>query len=104
MKIQNAGKILEKLIHIAWKRGIKISFVPFKNYNGRVVAVRDEVRICIREEMSLEEYVFVLAHELSHYYLHFDMNIMALPAKQQEIYEKQADRAAQMLLDALMEI
>lgn len=102
MKIQNAGKILEKLIHIAWKRGIKISFVPFKNYNGRVVAVRDEVRIGLRAEMSLEEYVSVLAHELSHYYLHFDLDILALPVGQQEIYERQADRAAQMLLDALV--
>ena len=52
--------------------------------------------------MSLEEYVSVLAHELSHYYLHFDLDILALPVGQQEIYEQQADRAAQMLLDALV--
>lgn len=101
MKMQNTGKLLEKLIHIAWKHGIKISFVPFKANNGRIKVVREEVRIGLRAEMSLDEYVSVLAHELSHYYLHFDMDILALPAEQQEVYEQQADRAAQMLLDAL---
>lgn len=101
MKMQNAGGMLEKLIHIAWKNGIKVAFVPFKANDGRIKAVRDEVRIGLRAEMSLDEYVSVLAHELAHYYIHFGMDILALPAEKQEIYEEQADKAAQMLLDAL---
>lgn len=101
MKVQNAGRILEKMIHIAWQHRIRVVFVPFKTCNGRIKVKQHKAKLGIRAEMSLDEYVSVMAHELAHYYLHFDMDILALPTEQQEIYEKQVDRAARMLLDAL---
>ncbi len=91
---------METLMHLAENEGISVRFVPFKAYNGRLKQVKEEVRIGIRIGMNFDEYVYVLAHELAHYFLHYDKGDTINSEKHAE-YEEQADRAAKMLLTAL---
>lgn len=55
-------------------------------------------RIAIKSEVCEEKKVYTLAHELAHYYLHFDKGNI-LEGCDHSNYEDQADRAASMLLD-----
>lgn len=99
-KVEYTPKEMETLMHIAEEQGISVRFVPFKAYNGRLKAVKEEVRIGVRMGMNFDEYVYTLAHELAHYFLHYDKGNTIDSDKHAE-YEEQADRAAQMLLVAL---
>lgn len=99
-KVEYTPKEMETLMHIAEEQGISVRFVPFKAYNGRLKAVKEEVRIGVRMGMNFDEYVYTLAHELAHYFLHYDKGDTINSEKHAE-YEEQADRAAQMLLLAL---
>ena len=99
-KVEYTPKEMETLMHIAEEQGISVRFVPFKAYNGRLKAVKEEVRIGVRMGMNFDEYVYTLAHELAHYFLHYDKGDTINSEKHAE-YEEQADRAAQMLLTAL---
>lgn len=63
---------MEKLIHLAKENKISVKFVPFMDNNSRLKYAETEVRIGIRMGMSFNEYVYTLAHELAHYFLHFD--------------------------------
>lgn len=91
---------MEALMHLAEANNIRVSFVPFKAYDGRIGYRRDELRIGIRMGMSFDEYVYTLAHELAHYFLHYDKGDIVEGEKHAE-YEEQADRGAKMLLAAL---
>jgi len=99
-KVEYSPKEMESLMHIAESEGIKVRFVPFQAYNGRLKQVKEEVRIGIRMDMNLDEYIYTLAHELAHYFLHYDKGDTIRSEKHAE-YEEQADRAAKMLLTAL---
>lgn len=96
--LMDNGKIFEKLIHLAAKNGIKVLFAPLPGYYARISGER----IAISQEKldTIEDYNYNLAHELSHYFLHYDKGNIRDCDKTAE-YEEQADRAARMLLEAL---
>lgn len=90
---------MEKLMHLAEKNNIRVRFTPFETKGG-IEYRSEELRIGIRAEMGFDEYVDNLAHELAHYFLHYDKGDTITSEKHAE-YEEQADRAAKMLLAAL---
>lgn len=92
----NEGKIFERLLKIAKDEGMRVSFVPFQASFGRVKG--DRIGIYIG--MNLHDINLTLAHELAHHFLHCDKGDLINDSRNQD-YEKQADRAAQMLLFAL---
>lgn len=98
--VEYTAEEMEKLMHLAEKNNITVRFVPLPISKGRLKCVRGEVRIGIRMGMSFDEYVYTLAHELAHYYLHYDKGDTIASDRHKE-YEEQADRAAKMLLAAL---
>ncbi len=98
--VEYTGEEMEKLMHLAEENNITVSFVPFRANQGRLSYKRDEGRIGIRIGMSFDEYVYNIAHELAHYFLHYDKGDITNCEKTDE-YEEQADRGARMLLAAL---
>ncbi|MBQ8814111.1 MAG: ImmA/IrrE family metallo-endopeptidase [Lachnospiraceae bacterium] len=99
-QVEYTPEEMERLMYIAEQQGIKVRFKSFEAFDGRMAVVKDEVRIGIRAGMSFDEYVYTLAHELAHWFLHFDKGDTITSDNHQE-YEEQADRAAKMLLLAL---
>jgi len=99
-KMEYTPKEMEKLMHLAEEQGISVRFVSFRAYDGRLKNVANEVRIGIRMGLDFDGYVYNLAHELAHYFLHYDKGDTISSEKHDE-YEEQADRAAKMLLAAL---
>jgi len=99
-QVEYTPKEMERLMYIAKQQGIKVRFQPLKASDGRMAVVKDEVRIGIKAGMEFDEYVYTLAHELSHWFLHYDKGDTISSEKHRE-YEEQADRAAKMLLLAL---
>lgn len=95
-------KQLIRLIHIASQNSISVVFMRFKSRSkGLFCSYEDgDKRIGIRVDMSVEEYVYTLAHELAHYFLHYDKGDIIVREEHEE-YEEQADRAANMLLCVL---
>ena len=100
VEIEHTPKEMESLMHLAEENNISVRFVPFKASDGRLAYIRGEVRIGIRIGMTFDEYVYNLAHEIAHYFLHYDKGDTIRSEKHAE-YEEQADRAAKMLLAAL---
>lgn len=93
----NNGEIFQKLMHIAAKKEITVKFAPLQYYDG----ILKGNRIAIRQELStIEDFNYNLAHELAHYFLHYDKGDTVNSDKHKE-YEEEADRAANMLLIAL---
>ncbi len=90
---------MEELMHLAEKNNIRVRFTPFETKSG-IEYHSEELRIGIRAGMGFDEYVYNLAHELAHYFLHYDKGNTITSEKHAE-YEEQADRGARMLLDAL---
>lgn len=50
--------------------------------------------------MDFDNYIYNLAHELAHLYLHYDKGD-TIKSDHHDEYEEQADRAARMLIDVL---
>ncbi len=98
--VRYTAEEMERLIHLAEENNIIVGFAPLPVSKGRLKCVRGEVRIGIRMGMSFDEYVYTLAHELAHYYLHYDKGD-TIASDRHEEYEEQAGRAAKMLLAAL---
>lgn len=95
------GEEMEKLIHLAEKNNIKVRFSPFKTDKDEIKYRKDaSLVIGIRAGMVYDQYVFNLAHELAHWFMHFDKGNTITSDRHAE-YEEQADRAANMLLAAL---
>lgn len=95
-----------KLIHLAEKNNIRVSFAPLPISRGRYKALApDDGRIAVRQNLpTIEEYNYEIAHEMAHAYLHFDKGCILegmIDDKLHKQYEEQANRAAKMLLDAL---
>lgn len=91
------GKIFCDLIHMAVSKGITVKFAPLGVSYARIKGDR----IALSQSLgTIDDFNYNLAHELAHAYLHYDKgDIMA--SDDQEEYEKQADRGAQMLIEAL---
>lgn len=97
--MRDKGEVFCRLVHLAGKNGISVSFFPFQFYDGRIKGDK----IGIRQDLNtIDEYNYNLAHELAHVYLHFDKgNLVNIDASERAPYEEQADRAAKMILDVL---
>lgn len=95
------GKVFESLVHLAASKGIMVKFAPLKasyaRIEGNKIALSDKLE-------TIEDFNYNLAHELAHYFLHYDKGDI-MPGKVNEElleqYEEQADRAAKMLVAAL---
>ena len=98
--VEYTAEEMEKLMHLAEENNVVVSFVPFCANDGMLSYKRAEGRIGIRIGMSFDEYVYNIAHELAHYFLHYYKGDIITSEKNDE-YEKQADRGARMLLAAL---
>jgi len=95
--MRDKGEIFAELIHIAEKNNVKVQFFPeFQECRGRLHGDR----IGIRSAMGINDINYSLAHELAHFYLHWDKGD-TISSEMHSDYEEQADRAAKMLLDAL---
>ena len=93
----NSGEIFEKLMHIAAKKDIAVKFALLQYHDGMIKGNR----IAIRQDLpTIEDFNYNLAHELAHYFLHYDKGDTVNSDKYEE-YEEEADRAANMLLMAL---
>ena len=57
-------------------------------------------KVDLKSSLNIDELNYTLAHELAHFYLHFDKGDTINNDKNVE-YEEQADRTAKLLLDAL---
>lgn len=93
----DAGKIFESLVKLAVQNGITVRFAPLKVSYARIAGDR----IALNQGLdTIEDYNYNLAHELSHYFLHYDKGDITEGADV-AAYEEQADRGAKMLLAAL---
>lgn len=93
----DTGKTFGQLLHLASRLGYSVMFVPFRTYDGLV----KKDRIGIRQDLSLEEINYNLAHELAHVFLHYDkgeIKSTMMSDSEYRKYEEQADRAARLLL------
>lgn len=98
--MQHTTKQMEQLLHLAQENNITIQFLPLKANYGMLTKKDGNIKIGIKIDMSFDEYVYNIAHEISHYFLHFDKGDITKSSKHEE-YEEQADRGAKMLLAAL---
>lgn len=100
-------EIFTKLIHRIKDMHGTVMFIPMESSaEGLLIAKCDtdgnpvELNIGIRSELDFDKYIYNLAHELAHYYLHFD-KVNTIKNENRADFEEQADRAAKMLLDVL---
>lgn len=94
--MKDTGKIFEKLVHLAVSNGVTVRFAPLQASHARL----KNNRIALSESLgTIDEINYSLAHELAHYYLHYDKGDI-LSNINHKSYEEQADRAAKMLLEA----
>ncbi len=96
----DTGKVFEALVHLAKQHNVIVDFCPVESNKGMLYGEGERVIIGIKMDMNLHEYVYSLAHELAHYFLHYDKGDTIASDRHIE-YEEQADRAAKMLLDTL---
>lgn len=90
----DSRKVFERLVHLANQKNISILFADLQAYDGRIKGNRLAVRSSLP---GINEFNFILAHELAHAYLHYDKGDIT----ETKDYEEEADRAAMLLLDAL---
>lgn len=96
-------RIFVKLVHLVENLRGEVRFTTFESKSeGMMVADHDwnNLRIAIRSEMGFDKYVYNIAYELAHYFLHFDKEDTITGVGHKE-YAEQADRGAKMLLVAL---
>lgn len=95
--MKDTGKIFEKLVHLAVSKGIIVRFAPMKSSYARIKGNR----IALNPNLdTIDDFNYNLAHELAHYFLHYDKGDILNTGNDQG-YEEQADRAAKMLLEVL---
>lgn len=94
--MRDSGKVFEALVHLAVSNGITVRFAPLQASHARL----KNNRIALNEGLgTIDEFNYNLAHELAHYFLHYDKGDIVLSDSQE--YEEQAGRAVKMLLEAL---
>lgn len=95
------GTVFCNLVHLAITNGIIVRFAPLKASYARIKGDR----IALSQELgTIDDFNYNLAHELAHFYLHYDKGDIlpdAVDGGLSEQYEEQADRGARMLLEAL---
>lgn len=92
--MRDKGQVFANLVHLATEKGIIVRFAPLRANDGRISGNR----LAIRQDLpTIDDFNNTLAHELAHAYLHYDKGDII----GSDSHEEQADRAAQLLLDAL---
>lgn len=92
-----SGEIFEQLVKIAASNHIKILFCDLQVSDGHIKGRR----IAIRYGMNMDSINYILAHEIAHFYLHYDKADIINSPEYMWCYEEQADRAAKLLLDGI---
>lgn len=102
IELGEKADIFVKLIHLVEKLRGEVCFVTFKSKSEGMMISDNlcNLRIGIRSEMDFDRYIYNIAYELAHYFLHFDKGDTITSTRHKE-YEEQADRGARMLLTAL---
>lgn len=102
IELGEKADIFVKLIHLVEKLKGEVCFVTFKSKSEGIMISDNlcNLRIGIRSEMDFDKYIYNIAYELAHYFLHFDKGDTITSVRHKE-YEEQADRGARMLLSAL---
>lgn len=105
LNIESTNKmgIFVKLIHLVENLRGEVRFTTFESKSEGMMVADSEwnnLRIAIRSEMDFDKYIYNIAYELAHYFLHFDKGDTITDIRHTE-YEEQADRGAKMLLVAL---
>lgn len=102
IELGEKADIFVKLIHMVEKLRGEVYFVTFKSKSEGMMISDNlcNLRIGIRSEMDFDRYMYNIAYELAHYFLHFDKGDIITGVRHKE-YEEQADRGAKMLLTAL---
>lgn len=96
--MKEEAEIFEKLLRVALGSGIRGIMIYDFEPDTRGVLLGDVVGL--NGKMILGQINKTLAHEIAHYYLHYDKG-NTLEAKRHAEYEEQAERAGKMLLEAL---
>lgn len=91
-------KVFEKLIQLAAKCGIK--YIAICDFTSHAKGLLYGDSIGISNRIGMDGMAETMAHEIAHYYLHYDKGD-TVGSENHAAYEEQADRAAKMLLDAL---
>ena len=92
--------IFSTLLSLASQNGIKVRFKPLKANYARIKGNR--IALCNKLADNIDDCNYNLAHELAHYFLHYDKgDIISMDKGAKDAYEEQADRGAKMLLEAL---
>lgn len=81
------------MLRLAEDSGIRVRECDFRYNDGRL----KENKIGIRSDMDYENKRYVFAHELAHFFLHFDKGDTINSEKHAE-YEEEADRCAKLIL------
>lgn len=90
----DTGKVFESLVHLAVQNGIIVRFAPLTTSYARIKGNR----IALNQNLNtIDDFNYNLAHELAHYFLHYDKGDIVGNKE----FEEQADRGAHMLLAAL---
>lgn len=97
MKLIEYINILNNLLKIAERKKLNIKIADFKSSADALLKGN---RIGISSKLPLNELNFVLAHEIAHYYLHYDKGNTIKSPRHKE-YEEQANRTAELILDLL---
>ncbi|HIY02391.1 MAG TPA: ImmA/IrrE family metallo-endopeptidase [Candidatus Blautia faecipullorum] len=88
------GEVFSALIRIAYQNDIKVLFTPLEASDGRILGNK----IAIRCGMGIDNINYNLAHELAHYFLHYNKGILR-ESPLFDIYEAQADKFAKIILN-----
>lgn len=102
IELGEKADIFVKLIHLVEKLRGEVYFATFRSKSEGMMISDNlrNLRIGIRSEMDFDRYIYNIAYELAHYFLHFDKGDVITSSRHKE-YEEQADRGARMLLSAL---
>lgn len=102
IELGEKADIFVKLIHLVEKLRGEVYFTTFRSKSEGMMISDNlrNLRIGIRSEMDFDRYIYNIAYELAHYFLHFDKGDVITSSRHKE-YEEQADRGARMLLSAL---
>lgn len=96
--MKEEAEIFEKLLRVAMNAGVQGIIIC--NFDSEARGISIGGNISLSGKMNLNQINETLAHEIAHYYLHYDKG-NTLESKRHAEYEEQADRAARMLLKAL---
>lgn len=95
----NIEDLYSRLMNFSYANGLEVIIMQFNSHADGLLLGN---RIALSSSMSVEDMTYTLAHELAHYFLHYDKGD-TIGSERHAEYEEQADRGAKLLLAALEE-